>query len=155
MDPISGQWEPNTRLTLSQADSFDIQNSNTWGTARDTGISPTSLGATVYILSHSDPGKRTLKVETFALTIPSFVHSASAPNSTGENYFYRRPGFSTTATLDINTGSFNDMILYAFLENDYYTSNDPALVRFELSGVFDPAAQSLSLDVDGMAYEEP
>jgi hypothetical protein len=137
---------------LHSAQTASIQNYDDWGSAIDSGIAPSEVGVTLVVQSHPDPTKRTMAVSSLYARIPSFVHSHSSPDATGNNELNLYSGGPQNSSLvvDMSTGALSGVI-YATLVNSHYDAASPILAELHVTGQLNPSGMSMSVSVLGKA----
>lgn len=151
--PYTGT-EPGTQfsLALAGADSISIQNYDEWGTGSDTGLSVQNVGAVIAIGSTGNPNTRKISFVSFSASMPSFAHSAIAPDETGTNYYSLDTRYVNEGVVNLATGAVSGVRLHTKLVNDYYSESEPALVTMDCSGTMNFNNMTLQLAVGGFAH---
>ncbi len=132
--------------------SFDIENFYAWGTGISLGLQLSEVGIVFAIEAGDQPNLRKLRVKSFTATVPSLVHSATAPNATGVNVYSLRGGFLSRGEINIVTGEVT-LRLSAQLRNDYYPEGSEIPVTIDLEGTINPTTSTAMMIVKGVAHE--
>ena len=134
--------------SLAQSTGGTIQNRREWGTAIDAVPAVSDLQLTAEVRQGGNSVTRRLVITSLYARIPTFVHSRTSPDSTGDNVFALFGGLPSVLTLNTQTGAVTGT-LYTTMTNAFYGANDRIGIEMDVTGTFDFNAMRLTLDLGG------
>lgn len=153
----SGFWaiEAQYAGTLTSIDSFKFVNDGEWGNGtKDTAPSIDTAGVQFVLLEHpEDPALRRIELTAFTATIPAFVHSATSPDSTGDNILTLDPDYLRYGTVDTVTGEFSIRV-HALLQNTHYTAEDTIATVLNIDGTIDESSGTALMTIGGFTFDD-